>query len=748
MTRDVGGVDYDDSARLRAGLNPEPGPQPQPIELHLLERRVAAHEDEDATADERYVDPTDPSHWEAIEREAYLVGQRMLDLRASGMTVEGKPLEWGHMAVLLRATQYSAQRLADVLGRMGIPTYAEAGDALLEATEVRDVLALLQVLDNPQQDIPLASALRSGIAGMAFSEDDLAAIRCLDREVPFHAACRRCANSDSDGDLPRRLGLLLDRLTGWRREARRRPVADVLWKIYQEAGYLAYAGGLSQGRFRRANLLALHERARQFGGFRRQGLHRFLRFIESLEEAGEDLRAAPPLGEARDAVRIVSIHRAKGLEFPVVFLADLGHRFNFSDARSRIVFDRRSGIGMRVVEPDRMIEYPSLQHLRVAGGIESATRDEELRILYVALTRAKQRLILVGSTPLAAVRRDRDLWRGLGRQDVSPSVQPAGTPLDWIVPALAAAPADRVRWSDEPAAGDPGATILYQVDLHSEDEMRDWHPERTTSSAQDRVLQAASRLGPLPADEPRHAVGFDAAAVLGRIDYPYPNLEASSVRAVVGASEAKRAIEAFADDHQPRGQPFYRPSFDAPAALGEDPQQDTRRQRGTLTHRVLESADLGKPISDELQRLVSAGHLSQDEAAVVDVRALEWFADTPLGRRIREAGSAYRREFRFVSAEPAATFDPLIEGECDDRVLVRGIADGVLPGQHGLEVVEFKTDAIDAAHVEERAKRYELQVQLYASAVGKVWGEPVACCWLVFLAPRRIIEVDCKRGVR
>ncbi|MHC4064835.1 MAG: helicase-exonuclease AddAB subunit AddA, partial [Planctomycetota bacterium] len=739
MSREMGGVAYDESARLRPGLQRARHTAPAPVELHLLQRRLEPRQQEDE--EQRYVDPTDPASWQVIEREAYLIGTRIRELRRSGMTVDGRPPQWRDIAVLLRAPAHTAAPMVEILGRMGIPSCTPVGSPLLASTEVRDVLALLTVLDNPQQDIPLASVLRSGVAGLSFTEDDLVAMRCLDREVPFHEAVRRYRSEGDDADLGLRLGQLLDRLARWRRDARRRPLADVLWNIYRQSGYLAYVGGLARGQTRRANLLALHERARQFGGFQKQGLHRFLRFIESLESSGRDLAAAPPTGQAQDVVTIMSIHRSKGLEFPVVFVADLAHRFNLDDARGDIIFDRRLGLGLRVVDPQRLIKYPSILHKRVARSIEANTRDEELRILYVALTRACQRLILVGSTDLQGVVRDRELSRRSSGA-VSPlTLASAGTPLDWIIPALAAAPPESVQWPDKEPAGQSGDPPLHRVEFHTEDEMADWHLETSTGVAENPALAAAARLKPLPAEEPRSADDFDDAAVLDRLDYPYPHLAASSVRAALAVSEAKRAADPFTDEHQPTGQPYYRPSFDPPAVLAEKAPRLTPQERGTLTHRVLQLWNFAEPIEQALQRLVDAGRLTAEQPGIIDSDALTWFADTPLGRRIRDAGGAYRREFLFISAESADLFDPALEGTCDERVLVRGIADGVLTDSQGLEIVDFKTDALSPDAVAARADGYRLQMQLYARAVARIWRRPVTRCWLIFLAPRRIVEI-------
>jgi len=748
MSPSLGGVDYDRSARLNAGRTPQEDPPTDPIEVHILERRpgAATHDDaehhENGDGEDRLADSADPAQWEAIEREAYVIGSRLLELRAAGLEADARPLAWGDVAVLVRAAAHTAAPLAEFLGRLGIPAQAQTGGGVFDTTEVRDVLALLGVLDNLQQDIPLAAVLRSGVTGLFFSEDDLVAIRLLDRGIPFHETVRRYADRGPDGDLRERLTRLLGRLRRWRAGARRRPLADLLWSVYLESGYLAYVGGLVRGQARRANLLALHERARQFGVFQRQGLRRFLHFLEGLQAHGQEPEAATPPAQTRDAVQVISIHRSKGLEFPVVFLADLGRTFNLTDARKRIIFDRTSGIGLRAVDPQRLIEYPTVVHSAVARSIEAAARDEEMRVLYVALTRARQRLILVGSAPLDSVQQRRELWSRLPQAAGPLELASAGTALDWLIAALATADPERVIWDAYPrrqAAGAPAVRVI----LHADTEMADWHLESFDPHAENPAASAAARLEPLPAEEPR--AGDDtAAAVLRRLDRSYPHLAVSSVRAVVGASEAKNPVDPFVEEYRPDPAPARLPpdraAFPAPAVLSGQQTAPSPRQRGIVVHRFLEQCDFAAPPDAELRRVVDAGVLSPEEARLVDTAAVAWFTGTDLGRRIRDAGESYKREFIFISAEPAGLFDPTVDAAAEDTVLVRGMADGVLPTPEGLEVVDFKTDAVQAAALDRRAEEYGMQVRLYARAVARVWRRPVTRCWLVFLGPRRIVE--------
>ena len=596
-----------------------------------------------------------------------------------GMSIEGehgrRPLQYKDVCVLLRSTKHSAAPMADMLNQMGIPAWTDVGDGLFSALEVRDVLSLLAVMDNMQQDIPLAAVLRAGMLGERVTEDELAEIRVFDREVAFQEAVRRYAGSGPSERLCDKLAHRLRRIHGFRERARVQPLADVLWSIYHETGYLAYVGGLRHGDQRRRNLIALHERARQFGQFRRQGLRRFLRFVEMLQEANQDMGSPPALGEADNVVRIMSIHKSKGLEFPVVFAAEMGRQFNLGDARGRFLFDRQAGIGLKAVDRERLIEYPTALHGQCARTAEEASLAEELRVWYVAITRAREKLVLVGSNELDAIDRLRSAATS-GNERVSPlSVLSARSPLHWMVAALGRIPNADVMW-DKPAP--PNAVTRFEVTTHDAPEIQSWRlPGERTEDAQ-QLHRAVAALEPLPATEPVSQASTAAEQIVGRLDYAYPHLGVSSIRAVQSASEAKRpyAEAAIADEdvqqssrHEPLRTTVRSP--DASEAI----------RRGLVTHKALQCLRLERAsdvagISAEVDRLASEKVIAADDARLIDVEALAWFFTTDLGQRIRKAQNGYRREWMFLSTEPVEVFDPTVLGTEDDRVLVRGVEIG------------------------------------------------------------------------
>ena len=737
-------IEYDELAELIPGRTDDQPSPPQPVELHLIDRAVDrgdTPEDESSEQESGITDAHDPTTSTPIEREAWLIGNRIRAILEEGSDQDNPPT-YADIAILLRATQVNASSMLTILSGMGIPVHAGAGGSLLEAREVRDVLAALQVLDNMQQDIPLASVLRNGVFGASLSDSDLYTIRQHDRSVPFHVVVRRFALNGPDTDLRNRLNALLHAVARFREIATRKPVPELIGRLYAQGGYLAHVGGLPGGQLRRANLTKFLQFAKSINNFRQQGLGRFLTFVADLAEHDERIAAASPGPSTEGAVRIMSVHQSKGLEFPIVFVAGLGTRFNLGDRSGRMLFERTAKIGFRAVDPAEMIEYPTAAHRLVVSEVEQTALEEEMRILYVAMTRAQERLILVGSTH-DAEEATRRIVSGHDHDDISAYVlRSAVSPLGWLVPALASA--------DRPLVAGDGDRIgddhLFVVQHHGAEEIASWNERKPTDSEAPSSSEAVAACRPLPPGEPMADGSGEVAEIRSRMDFVYPHLAATGLPAVVGASEAKRlALPTDLEQQQASwaGDPV---PFSPPASRYAPPSAHDAAYRGTITHRVLEHLDFAAArlrggVASELHRLQEAGVLSETDLIGVDREAIEWLVGSALGHRIAEAKGAYRRELPFVAAESAAALGPSETALGEDRAVVRGIVDGVLPGPDGIEILDFKTDTVGAADVASRVEVYRPQMQVYAHAMARIWRRPVTACLLVFLHPRRLVDL-------
>jgi ATP-dependent helicase/nuclease subunit A len=722
MTVATADIDYDASHELVAGATFPPatadGFAGAPVELHVLPTDVTP------TAGEG--DGEDAAELGRSQREAVLVGRRVLEIVGRpGMTVVDRdgtvrPARFKDCVVLLRSMRFKADAFATQLRAMGVPVHADSTTGYFDATEVNDILSLLHVLDNGQQDIPLAAVLRSPLANLPAAEDALAQIRLAfradarGRSVPFHDAVRRYADEQHD-ELAAKLNDVLDQLRKWRQAARDRPVADLLWAIYDQTGYLAFCGGLPRGEQRQANLVELHDRARQFGQFRRQGLGRFLTFLERLRRES-DLGQASVASDADDVLRVMSIHRSKGLEFPVVFVPDLGKRINTADLNGSILLDRKLGLGLRVVDELRQVRYPSLAWTVVRQALRQQTLAEELRVLYVALTRAKEHLILIGTAKADAPDQWRQRWADHQGPLPAETVLAAVTPLDWL----------------GPTAANIGERFI-QVTAHAAEDVAIWAADQAAVEPLSPVQAARARLDPIVPPPPVPAA---ATAVIDRIGQPYPFAPLSQVKAAAAVTSLAKHAPVTVSTERVLDQPRF-------LSAGKGPATVAATDRGTATHAVLERLDFATAataadVVAQVAELAAARRITAAEAAAVDVESIVWLLSTDTGRLLRAAGAGLRREVPVYFAHPPEalpTADPM------DHVMARGRLDVLVPDGDGWLIVDYKTDRVSGDAIDHRAKEYAEQLKLYRAAIERITGKPVTGTALVFLDPREVRNV-------
>ncbi|AJY76319.1 helicase-exonuclease AddAB subunit AddA [Paenibacillus beijingensis] len=563
MRETVAEMDYDTRAELVRGAEYPPAPDAAKyaVELAVIDRGsekasaeeggTAAEEDEfaghDAAAKEAAAD------MQTAQLEARFIARRIMELKESGFTVYDsrkhsvRPLAWRDIVILLRAQQQWSPVLIEELQQAGIPAYAELSTGYFEATEVNVMLSLLRIIDNPYQDIPLAGALRSPLFDV--SAEELALIRIQAGSGAYFDAVVKAADSLFTDEATRgKLSHFLDRLERWREAARQGPVSDLIWSIYRETDYYDWVGGLVGGPQRQANLRALHDRARQYESTSLRGLFRFLRFIERMRESGGDLGTARAMGEGEDVVRIMSIHKSKGLEFPVVFVAGLGKMFNQQDVNASFLMHKDLGFGPKYVHEGLRVTYPTLPFLAVRRRMMQEMQAEELRVLYVALTRPKEKLILLGTTADAA--RQLQRWQSaadaVGRLP-DYSIASARRFLDWLGPLalrsgmnLSLVDAGRGDIDPPPAAG--GAEreavlrnwltrVVPSPSLGTEAAAGSESPEDDEEFRQ--RMQAVAELIPVPPEN----TDSEVERLLG---WEYPFAAASFVAAKTSVTEMKR----------------------------------------------------------------------------------------------------------------------------------------------------------------------------------------------------------------
>lgn len=437
MDEEVGEIAYDDQAKLKFGASYDE--QQVPIELVLLEG------DSKAQIIPGSEDGSEEESISAAQQEARYIIQRIRDLVDHGgqvynpKTKSMRAVSYRDIVVLMRSrTWYTT--FAEEFKLAGLPLYAETDGGYFESLEVMIMINTLKVIDNPYQDIPLASVLRAPFIGL--TENELAKIRLINGKVPFYEALKQY-KEEAAGDMPIETEAKLDKFftmhQKWRQFSRHGALADLVWQVYLDTNYYEMVGAMANGKQRQANLRALHDRALSYEKSSFRGLFRFLRFIDRMSSRGDDLGIAKSTSEADDVVTLLTIHKSKGLEYPVVFVAGMSRTFNTKDLGSRYIFDQDFGLAIKSVNPDLNIISTSLPHLYVKEKKLAKMKAEEMRVLYVAMTRAKERLILVGS--IKDWEKQKGEWAFY--QELEDTVLPAyirskaNSYLSWVGPAVA-----------------------------------------------------------------------------------------------------------------------------------------------------------------------------------------------------------------------------------------------------------------------------------------------------------------------
>ena len=682
MSRALGELDYDDAARLHAGAS-YPGDDVLP-ELAVLELPDA---DDDAPTPEKSV------------LEADYVAQRIRALIDGGASVwengAARPAHYGDVAILLRSANSIGPVYRAALTAQGIPVSSETSGGFYTSEEVSVLRSLLAVVDNPHQDVPLIAVLRSPLFGL--TADDLAAVRTCDREHDFYTAVTLAAETRGD------CRDFLDLLARYRALSIELPLGDFLWHIIDDRAVMALTSAMSDGELRRRNVLLLLDLAQQFEQTGARGLHRFLLWMQRQETEG--VEPAAPGGESR-SVRILSIHKSKGLEFPFVFLCDTARLFNKSDTRASVLVHPALGLGPKCTDLEHGVEYPTIARQAIAAQLLTEMLSEEMRLLYVAMTRAKERLVITGTTH--SIAKMTGWLNATARAPLPPELlRGMVSPLFW----------------------------LLQSALLDRDErfLRRNYVYLTADTAAERTEAEAEPA--LPEPDPALLAQLERT-----LTFRYAHAQAIDLPSKVTATELKRleAEDAPPEDAgapllagAPRTQTFRRPDFSARA------RKLTAAERGTATHRILQYlhfADARTPegIRAQVETLAARGELTGREAQAVDTASLLRLGQTPLGAQLAaaEAAGTLRREFRFSLLCPAETFFP---GAGEEQVLLQGVVDAWFETKDGLVIVDYKTDRIRPDAVPERTAYYAAQLRAYAGAMARITGRPVCRRTLYFL---------------
>lgn len=696
MQPKLGGVEYDEAARLRLGADyPESG------------KRLA--ENVDVLA----IDGKDDGSY-----EGKLIAELIREYTGeeNPLYVKGRdgyrPCGYGDIVILARSTKAIGQQIYDALAAEGIPVHMENTRGFFETREISLMVSLFQIIDNPRQDIPLAAVLRSPV--FAFSDDELAQLRGKYKNMDFYDSLLHYVNSqEEEGELREKTRQFLDLLKRFREKMTYATVSDMIQDIYNctKLDYIMTA--MSNGLQRKANLELLMEVSREFDSTSYKGLHQFVRYISGIKEREEDLGEASLSGDREDVVRIMTIHKSKGLEFPVCILAGMGRSITGARSRSFLVVHPEAGIAAPLVDNERgtSVSHTFTRSLARMNLLEDL--GEELRVLYVAMTRAKEKLVMTGCTC-----RDK-CPVGTGYFQLIR----AKSYFDWVLPAVQGNDWFRVKWLEMEAL--EKAEIRRQADVMVDEVMLN---NFDTNITYDKTIHEMLSF----MDEHQGQEELEIPTKLTVSELKKRSMEESTEEGITVLDE--EALE----NQSP-----------VPAFAKEDAEEDQAlagASYGTVWHQVMaglcfSAVQTEQELEGALEELVESGRVRAEDMRYIRKHKLMKFLDSALGSQMREAqaeGKLYREQ-PFVTMIPAAEVVP--EAADRERVLVQGIIDGFYETEQGIVLMDYKTDHLESGQEGILVERYEKQMELYARALEGILGKRVVRKVLYSFSLDKEIEV-------
>jgi len=707
------------------------------VELHIIQtgrdEEKGFNEDSEALEEEEAEGPEESEEMlDSIQCEAAFAAKRIKELlmpdeQGRSLYIYDKArkdyrkAEYRDIVILLRTTKNWAEVFLEELTARGIPAFADTGTGFFKTPEVQVAVSLLKIIDNPLQDIPLLSVLRSPI--VSFTTDELTELRLADREGTLFEALKALAEK-GEGALSQKAGTFLQNLQRWRDMSLYMSTDRLLWQLYNETGYYGLVGAMPAGEQRQANLRILFERARQFENTSYKGLFNFINFIDKLKVSRGDMGSAKILGENDNVVRIMSIHKSKGLEFPIVILSGCGKRFNMQDLNRSILIHQELGLGPDFVDSSRRFSYPSAAKQAVREKIKAETLSEEMRILYVAMTRAREKLIITGT--VNDISKELEKWARPARTKVGklPAyyVLKGRNFLDWIGPAL-------LRHKDGGVLRDmagPGAGFDEHLDEDpSEWDIRIWNKSDLLNGDKAENRQGTDFLKWLESLDAEDKNEF-SEEVARRLDWEYPYARISKVPAKVSVTELKRRFHTEMSDEVGRF-PEYLPVLVKKPKFLEGEKGISAAEAGTVMHFVMQHIDLKNPdIETQIREMVLKDLLTEAQAGSVDTQKIRRFLKSQLGIRML-ASDSVSREVPFNIEIPCSELYRGVEGgECgNETLLLQGIIDCFFEEDDGIVLIDYKTDYVPSGGEDSIMDRYRLQMEYYSRALEKLTGKKV-----------------------
>lgn len=761
MSKEVGELNYTDEEALNHGSIFEENTTEDAIvggatELHIVDTQTEdieyAVSDEEQSEGEETEIIEEEENLDSIQCEARIVVNRIKELmmpddKGKSFQVFDKNLktyrkvEFRDIVILLRATKNWSEIFLEELNNQGIPTFADANTGFFKTVEVQIILSLLQIIDNPLQDIPLLSVLRSPIA--AFTQDDLVDIRMADRNASLYEAMKKLA-LEGNGEISEKVKSFLDNLKGWRKRASFMSTDELIWFLYTDTGFYGFTGAMPGGVQRQSNLRILFERARQFEETSYKGLFNFINFINRLKSSKGDMGSAKILSENENVVRIMSIHKSKGLEFPVVFLSGCGKRFNLMDMNRSMLLHQDLGFGPDFVDYKRRISYPSTPKQALRNKIKIESLSEEMRILYVAFTRAKEKLIITGSVNNFDRVMSKFADCSQNKEGKLPGYEmlKGKKYLDWILPAL-------LRHKDCKLLKDISGVDQENAAVFKEDqsiwEVKAWNKSDILGNKVEVKPEEKGFIQGLEQFDGSQVYSEYSEEISRRLNWEYIYKKASEIPVKLSVTELKRR---FAVETSEEFTPLQvvSPILIKKPAFMEESKGFSGAEIGTILHFVMQHLDFkriktAEDITFQVGEMVFNELLSGQQAKTVAITKIFDYFHSPLGTRMLESEKVYREVPFNIEISSTEFYKELEEHYNTETLLLQGVIDCFFEENGEIVLLDYKTDYVPQGKLETIREKYRLQIEYYTKALEQLTGKRVKARYVYLFWNGEVLEM-------
>lgn len=766
MSREVGELEYDEGEALKSGAQyPEFSEGKEQIknsvmplyggdiEVHLIDKEGTSLDE--LGVEEEEIKSEEEESPDNIQIEARFVAKKINELvnppQNNSFKVYDRSIDsyrsvmYKDIVILMRATANWAPTFMEELNNAGIPVFADTATGYFETIEIKTIISLLQIIDNPMQDIPLISILRSPIE--AFSPEDLIDIRMINKDITFYEALRavkedmkeeKYSLSHINETLRDKINKFINKLEIWRKKVRHMAIDEFIWYIYTETGYYGFAGAMPGGSQRQANLRVLFQRAKQYEKTSYKGLFNFINFINKLKNSSGDMGTAKILGENEDVVRIMSIHKSKGLEFPVVIVAGAGKNFNLMDMNKSVLFHGDLGLGPDYVDLERRISYATVVKQVLKKKIKVETLSEEMRILYVAFTRAKEKLIITGM--VNNIEKTAEKWCNYanyqGKKIPEYALINAKSYLDWIGTAVVRHPNGNVLRE----LGENQKSVDYIAVDNSKWSINIWNRDQFKNSSIEEVDEDIVK--DIESANLSNDLSFYNEEIKRRLSWDYKYSESCKIPAKFSVSELKRKFQVI--DRENSVELTNLITLKKPLFL-QDSKRMTAAERGTLMHLIMQHLDFNRvssyeEIDAQVRNLVLKEFITEEERKEASIDKILKFFKSQLGKRMINAENVCREVPFYIEIDSTEIYKELPKDiYTSEKILIQGIIDCYFEEDDKLVLVDYKTDYVE--ELEEIREKYRIQIHYYTVALERITGKKVKDRYLYLFHKDKALDV-------